>query len=622
MFLLLLALQGSVAVDVTRCDGASDAQALRRHAENINHLPVPKTHFHWSQLDTLDIGVVLPYVASTFRYSLTFEPLRRHTDSHSNRCSSSWDPLLRDGLADQTDFDTSEDQSSSDKPVNRWSFAPNANFPRAFTDRTNYAANFVSNSSIWRASAIDCAHVRYTTSINLDQLVECSNTLASIKLDSGAHALLGTLFVSGFAEYNDAPVYDHRYHIAIYSDAHGNAAMLVDSGHEDFAIVLRSVEATAEYLNMRIQTTNDVPLRLDSVTPRMSDGLELLPMHVELVDSYQAQDNKLLQNWAAVVQSEGLIYNGQYTLLFDVGKSRDPYMVDLFIRVDNAPAATEAQLAAVHGSIAQHRPDDIQSHQGVFKSGERVCMQSYIRLPGDLEDHSEVELVDAALCPDDNSDIDEFSCFNHTHGLILLRGGEPTSDDIEVVWPGAYGASSVALCFTASALLVDSSGATIVKREQRYEARVAVHAHNSAARQASVEWRKALGDEDSFPKHLLERAHFTKAQFSLQNSAFSNGDLERSLVEARVRSQLTEHEEQIYAFLVERDETMAHGISATEATVLIIVIVLIMVGVGMCWWVSVLYAQNKTLEDPVALASRISSAYTNPSIINSRQTAK
>lgn len=616
MLLLLLFVSSSIAIDVTRCDGASDSQALRRHLE---HLPVPKTHFHWVQLDTLDISVVLPYSPSAFRYSLSFDPPTRYHSA--SRCSSNWDPSIDDSRTQKSDFDTSEDVSSSEQPANSWQFAPNANFPRAFSDHLKYPANFVSNSSIWRASAVDCAHVRYTTSINLDQLVDCNNTMASIKLDSGAHALIGTLFVSGFAEYSDKAIYDHRYHLAIYSDAHGNAAMLVYSG---FDIVIRSIEASVDSLNLRMQTSSPgAALSLDSVTPRISDGLEFLPMHVHLADTYKSQHNETLQNWDATVPSEGLIYNGQYTLLFNVGKNHtDPFLADLFIRVDNAPAATDAQLAAVHGSIAQHRPGDLESHQGVFKNGERVCMQSYVRLPGDLEDHSEVEIVDAALCPDDGSvGVDEFSCFDHTHGFVLLREGKPTDDDVEIVWPGAYGASSAALCFTASALLVDSSGATIMKRQQRYEARVVVHAHNSAARQASVEWRRARSDEDAFPKHLVDRAHLTKAQFSLQNAAFSNGDLERSLVEARVRSQLTEHEEQVYAFLVERDETMAHGISATEATVLIVAIVFILVAVGLCWWVSVLYAQSRaTVDDPVALASRISGAYTNPNIV--KQTAK
>lgn len=616
MLLLLLFVVSISAIDVTRCDGASDSQALRRH---LDHLPVPKTHFHWAQLDTLDISVVLPYSPSAFRYALSFDPPTRY---HSeNRCSSNWDPLSDNNRDKESDFDTSDDISSSDQPANLWSFAPNANFPRAFSDRLKYPANFVSNSSIWRASAIDCAHVRYTTTINLDQLVKCNDTMASIKLDSGAHALIGTLFIAGFAEYSDKPVYDYRYHITIYSDAHGNAAMLVYSG---FDIVIRSVEANVDSLNLRMQTTNlGGALSLDSVTPRISDGLELLPMHVHLADSYKSQLNETLQNWDATVQSEGLTYNGQYTLLFNNGKNHnDPYIADLFIRVDNAPAATDAQLAAVHGSIAQHRPGDLESHQGVFKNGERVCMQSYVRLPGELEDHSEIEIVDAALCPDDGSvDIDKFSCFDHTHGLVLLEKGEPALEDVEIVWPGAYGASSAALCFTASVFLVDNSGATIMKRQQRYEARVVVHAHNSAARQASVAWRRARSDDDAFPKHLVSRAHVTKAQFSLQNSAFSNGDLERSLIEARVRSQLTEHEEQVYAFLVERDETMAHGISATEATVLIVVIVFILVAVGLCWWVSVLYTQSRTsMDDPVALASRISSAYTNPNIV--KQTAK
>ena len=621
-------------VDVSHCDGAADAQELRRYANNYDSLPMPKTRIRWSQLDTIEFSLALPFVAAPFRYILSFDPIEQDAESsipqlrHPTRCSSLFGATLATASSAESDkeFDTSDDNQLFDS----WTFAPNANFPRAFSSADKYSANHVSNRSVWRAVPVDCAHVRYTATLKLDDLAQCHNSLTTLLLNDGTtHATLASLFVAGVAEHSRHIFYQHRYNIVLYTDTQGNAAMLFDSA-TDFDVVVRSISSEEGSLSLKLQTissAHELPLELSSINARQpfdatngGDFAEPVQLHVRSKTSDPYGDSSAaFQNWEFSSDTTTSNYNGQYALVFTRGDTAE--LVDLLVRIDDAPAVTDAQLTAAHGAIAQHKPDDPTIHKGNFKHGERVCMQSFILLPDDISQHTEVELLEAALCPDVPADgtaaaaatttttvattSSEFLCRNHTHGVVLFANGKPARPDVSLVWPGAYGPSSVALCFNASATVVDAQRRTVVNSEQRYEARVALHAHNAAAKQASVAWHanrreaaeRAVGVT---PRHLQKRAVLVRSQFSFSSDAasggaFASGDLERSFEVARNAGVLDKHELQVYRFFVERSETLVHGVTDSEAVITITVIVAIVVLVVMCY-VCFAYRRQREIE--------------------------
>jgi len=610
-------------VDVRHCDGAGDAQALERHKrlyESNRELPHPKVHLLWPALDTLQFSVTLPYVPGFMRYVLSFEPVSRDPEEaarffgHPTRCSSIFGATsarVASPTDGSSDFDTSDDALVGD--LGAWDYAPNANVPHAFSDADAYPANFVSNFTAWRAAPTDCAHVRYTARFTLDELEACGRAVVSVPLDGGVHVTLGTLHILGMTRVHSHS-YEHAYDLSLYTDAEGNAALLFDNAPAADVLV-RSIGSSDDGLSLQLQTAvyAPQPLELLSVTPRQafdaaSGDLAAPPLlHARESKSapYKAPD-ALLQNWDFDTESAAAGYDGQYALLFGPENAVPSSsmadsvrsLTELMVRIDDSPAATRSQLARVHGSIAQHRPDTAEAHDGAFRHGDRICMQSYLMLPSDLVQHAEIELLEALLCPADDtaaaqtapsSDEREFVCRNHTHGSVLYEAGKARRDDVELVWPGAYGPSSVALCFDASATLLDDQRRSVVRTDQRYEARVALHAHNAAAREASAAWHSAtaqrheaaLHAERSVP-HLQRRAALARSQFrhsdgARQTASFARGNLERSFAEARAAHVLDAHERQSYEFVVERSEHLAHSVDGADAILVISLIVSLVV---------------------------------------------
>ena len=659
-------------VDVSHCDGAADSQALHRYAAgDESRLPLPKMRIRGPHIDPLEFDVTLPDVANEFRYVLAFEPIERNPNTEApllespSRCSSIFGTTYGSTLIGYLvrAYDTSDEDQHAD-PFEAWTFAPNANWPRAF--KGDFETTRVSNESIWRISATDCAHLRYTARVTLDELAACPNAMASVKLhDGAAQALISTLRISAIKRRDSTPLYEHRYNVALYSDSQGNAALLFDSetnsdglAETDMGnVLLRSIKSTENALSLQLQTASDHgALRLTSVTPRQvfdsaaGDLASPIPLHARTTDAppYGGNEGRTLQNWEFDTESSAAAYNGQYALLFK-NKAGDALLVELLVRIDDAPAATSDQLAKLHGSIAQHKPDDSAVHRGSFKHGERLCMQSFILLSRELAPHVEIELVEALLCPDDGTGVakpsqpslietlaaafpDEseetrkrgsgsaaaaatssraFKCSGHPHAVRLFADGEAKRSDVEIVWPGAYGASSVALCFNASATLLDDKKRSVVYGKQRYEALVKMHAHNAASKQASAAWHSSAATRHesalhTTPAHLEQRAKLVRSQFAKRSDGatadFASGDLERSFTVARGQNLLDEHEMQMLPIEIERSEALSHGVSDRDAVIVIGLVLAIVLMSLLCY---AAFVYRNSLTSPLPLETQI-----------------
>jgi hypothetical protein len=562
---------------VAHCLGAADAQALERHKTDAaeKRLAPPRARILWPQIDVIEVEITLPYVADAFRYVLSFSPIQidHVSDLPQVEALSECSSLFGAGI-DRTEsaFDTSDDQGAQ---TQEWTFAPNALHPDAFS--ADYTANYVSEDSIWRVHPVDCAHVRYTARIPLSQLLACENSATLVEAHNST-ALLTSLHVTGLLAGHHSISYAHEYSMAVYSDSQGNAVFLFDSSSTNSTplgtTLMRSLSITDDLLSLQLQTVSEHGnLRIGSVTPRYTAGTdgELAtspPLRPEstTADSYGSGQ----QNWDFDAELSETMFTGQYVIQFE--PEHDPsetLLVGIMFRLDNAPAATDAQLAGIHGAVAQH--DELMAHTGKFSHGDLVCMQSYVLLGDRLEQHIQVDLLEAILCPAEHDE----SCHSHKHSSLLFADGAPQRSDVSVVWPGAYGENSVALCFNASATLIDADRRARVFERQRYEARVQIRAHNAAARQASLSWKTEVA-ADSAPEHLKHRAKLIKSQI-VKAGDFTSGNLERSLMDARAAALLEEYETQFTEFEVERSEELLYNVSNTDALVVTALVVAIVI---------------------------------------------
>ncbi len=586
---------------VAHCLGADDARELQNHKLEAaeKRLPPPRTRILWPQIDVLEVEVTLPYVADAFRYVLSFSPVqidhvsdRPLLDTRSE-CSSFYKATRSSGS--DADYDTSDDAEPQPQD---WVFAPNALYPDAFGP--DYSANYVSDESMWRVQAVDCAHMRYTVKVPLQQLLECDNAATLVKAHNNT-ALLTTLQVTGVMAGHNALAYLHEYSIAVYSDSQGNAAMLFDSSSTNAkpfgSALMRSLSIVDDKLSLQLQTVSESgPLRLSAVTPRYSSGDGALATSPSLHAATNEADTygSGLQNWDFVAQLSETMFTGQYVMQFEAADANDTLLVGLMFRIDNAPAATRDQLAGIHGAVATHKHSDKAAHSGKFAHNDFVCMQSYVLIGNDLEQHIQVDLLDAALCPAEHTD----ACREHQHGVVLFADGEAQRSDVQLVWPGAYGENSVALCFNASATLVDGENRSRVYERQRYEARVVIRAHNAAARQASLAWQLASGGDEQ-PEHLKQRAKLIKSQI-VKTGDFTSGNLENSLLDARAAQLLEEYETQFTEFEIERSENSVYNVSNDDALIvtgLILAIVIVVVAVYAVLVYSRSRRANKVLAD-------------------------
>jgi hypothetical protein len=591
---------------VGHCLGADDARELQNHKIEASErrLPPPRTRILWPHIDVIEVEVTLPYVADQFRYVLSFAPVQTDSvsdrpvlDPHS-RCSSFYKATRS---YTESEYDTSDD---AEPAVQDWVFAPNALYPNAFGP--DYTASYVSEESIWKVEPVDCAHVRYTAKIPLSQLLECQDAAAIVN-EKNNTALITSLHVVGLIAGHNLVAYKHEYGISVYSDSQGNAVMIFDSSSSESkppgATLMRFLEIDDDdKLSLQLQTVSETGhLRLESVTPRYSspDGALTTSPLLHAVEENPETYGSGQQNWDFSAKLTETMFTGQYVMQFAAKETKESLLVGIMFRIDNAPAVSDEQLSGIHGAVAQHKKGDSNAHTGKFTHGETVCMQSYVLIGNDLEQHIQVDLIDAALCPAGQIG----DCRQDRHGVVLFADGKPQRTDVKVTWPGAYGENSIELCFNASADLVDGEHRSYIFEKQRYEARVAIRAHNAAARQASLAWQKNRDAHE--PSHLKQRVKLIKAQI-VKGGDYTNGNLENSLLDARAAQMLEDYENQFAEFEVERTESSLYNVSNSDALIVTGLILAIVIVVILVYAILVYSSGRRAHQD---LASSLDNRY-------------
>lgn len=602
------------------CDGAADAQALTHNLHTFlagSPLPHPKVHVQWPTLDTLDFTVVLPYVPAGMRYALAFEPIDHDPEIgvraivRPTRCSSFYGATsvrVRDSVDEPDDFDTSENFLVGE--FGSWDFAPNAKFPGAFDERDEYPANYVSEESLWTAEPEDCAHVRYTARFSLEELAACRDAIASMPLgsdDSGAQVLIASLFITGMTAHK-SHIYEHRYDISLYSDAEGNAVLLVDNAPLA-DVLLRNVTANNDALSLQMQTASYAPwpLKLTSVAERQephSGGVRPPLLHARESSSepYEAAGG-LLQNWLFDTEQAAASYDGHYTLLFDSADSDESALAiaELMMHIDDAPAATQEQILSTSGYTKMHAANP----------NESVCMESYIAVGTEIAEHTELALRDVYICHvDDTNAASGHLCANHSSAVQLVSNGQSELDSVSVTWPGTYGPRSVTVCFDGSEFFADTD-----RRSHRYEASVELHARNAGMRQASASWhahtsRRHESALSAPASHLRRRAALAHSQFErLHGGAlFARGDLERSLIAARRSNALSDHELQSASFAVNYGPDPVYNVSASD-TLTMIIITAALIACVLVAFVAVIYVRSAGKAKSADLSARLEQHY-------------
>lgn len=557
--MLLLLLFAIVAAtdgpDIAHCDGASDVKQLRAYAEPGAQLPAPKTRLVQLGDDAISLSLTLPHVPARQKYKVAF-------GGQITPCSSLFDSL---GVVENSEFDTSDDPDTDP-----WLFAPNANYPGALSGR--YSASYVSNQTIWSVAAVDCAHVVYTTVLSFQSLARCQDTAAVLRVGD-AYALLATLSVESIVPSGKPTGYRYTYELSAYVDLGGNSLVLFESSAAKSNVALKQLLVSPEKMSLRFQTASTENLQLSSIAARDRCNVALHRNSTGVPPSYSHR-GLLIQNWDFYGEATK-------TCHFQFAYEAADFVstIDAFLSVDTSPPLSASNIAEIHSAVAQHKPAEAVAHEGGFVHGERVCMQSYLLLPEHVQVHAEVLMLAAWLCPDDQ----ETSCANHTHAVLLYENGRPMRPDVTLISPGAYGPCSVALCFNATATMVDRNRATVIRTEQRYESFIALHALKSSARELAASFFDANTRET--PKALQQRALFVE---SLHQTSFTGAGLEQSVRAARASDLLVNHEEQVYRFVVEPSEDLVHNISTYDAVVIILLVTAVSIAVVICYALFVL----------------------------------
>jgi hypothetical protein len=571
IFALFFSVRGE-GPDVAHCDGAADVKLLRAYAGGT--FPAPKTRFSQVSDDDIAISITVPYLPMRMKYNVAF-------GSQLTPCSSLFGNV---GIFQNEEYDTSEDPDGDP-----WTFAPNANYPEALTGK--YNANYVSNQSIWRAAPVDCAHVVYTTVLSFDDLARCQDATAILKVGD-AYALLSTLSVEALVPQGQKLDYRHTYELSAYVDTNGNSIVLFESSLSKSNVALKQLSIGVDTMLLRFQTASAENLQLSSIAVRDKCSIALHRNNSGIPPSY-SHKGLLIQNWDFYSESTKACH---FQLLYEATDFVST--IDVFLSVETSAILNETHISEIHSAIAQHKPTEVVAHEGGFLHGERVCMQSYLLLPEDIQLHSEVLMLSAWLCPDD----EQKNCANHTNSVLLYENGKPMREDVTLTSPGAYGPCSVALCFNANAKMTDRNHNTFVRTEQRYESLIALQALKTSLRQTTAEFFEKNTRET--PKALSARAAFV---MSLHQKPFSASSLEHSLRAARVSDSLRNHEQQIYKFVVDPGEELLQNISDGDAILIILLIVGVSLAVILIYIVIVL--RKKPTNGDLVIEERIESHY-------------
>lgn len=467
-----------------------------------------------------------------------------------------------------------------------WGHAPNALYRGALSDSYQYGAYYSDTAKTgWSVRPDGCSHVVYTANFTLSELVDrCGVDSAS--LGNGEVLALSSLLNIQLFEL-DAAVHstDWTVPFSLYLDERDSSVVLYQTpeapNSAPIHVLARSISVDPlDKLSIVVQTQQAkeqaTTLRLGEIFAHGHEPSFELDIDEESDTPYVAEKSVVVQNWRLSSHSAQGLFDGDFTLHLCSSRSdacdkgHHDHAVKLSVRIASGGSGShlKAEGKVLHSEITQH-DETATMVETSFESGSRACMQTYVIGPEDVTGKLSLELDEAWLCVDaDDLPEDQLACPSASHRVQLF--GSSTGDgalarNVTVHYPGAYGPTSVGVCFDANALFPDDRHVSVIRRNQRYETLVRIGyrqfrtpAHEFVPLKGSLfATVNATRRSDE-----LGLASLSLSQ-SLQAGPFSRYRLAKALETSRELGKLAESH--AHLFDVEPEERHLHNMNNSDA---------------------------------------------------------